>query len=191
MSTTSTDRFFESPVLGHPAGLFVLFFTEMWERFSYYGMRVLLVLFLTSSITGMNPGWGWERKGALALYGTYTSLVYITPIIGGWLADNKIGYRMAVVYGAIVMTLGHLFMAFETENFLYLGIGALIIGNGLFKPNMTSIISHMYKNHPEKKDGAFTLYYMGVNAGAFLGILLCGTLGEKYHWSWGFGLAGI
>jgi len=189
--STSTDKFFESPVLGHPAGLFVLFFTEMWERFSYYGMRVLLVLFLTSSITGMNPGWGWERKGALALYGTYTSLVYITPIIGGWLADNKIGYRMAVVYGAIVMTLGHLFMAFETENFLYLGIGALIIGNGLFKPNMTSMISHMYKNHPEKKDGAFTLYYMGVNAGAFLGILLCGTLGEKYHWSWGFGLAGV
>ncbi|WP_457617146.1 peptide MFS transporter [Lutibacter sp.] len=191
MSTTTSDDFFKSNVLGHPAGLFVLFFTEMWERFSYYGMRVLLVLFLTSAITGFNPGWAWDRKAALALYGTYTALVYITPIIGGWLADNKIGYRMAVVYGAVVMTLGHLFMAFETETFLYLGIFCLIIGNGLFKPNMTSIISHMYKNHPEKKDGAFTLFYMGVNAGAFLGILLCGTLGEKYGWSWGFGLAGI
>ena len=190
MTTTEND-FFKNGVLGHPAGLFVLFFTEMWERFSYYGMRVLFVLFLTSAITGFNPGWAWDRKAALALYGTYTSLVYITPIIGGWLADNKIGYKMAVVYGALVMTLGHLFMAFETENFLYLGVFCLIIGNGLFKPNMTSIISHMYKNHPEKKDGAFTLYYMGVNAGAFLGILLCGTLGEKYNWSWGFGLAGI
>jgi len=190
MTTTEND-FFKNGVLGHPAGLFVLFFTEMWERFSYYGMRVLFVLFLTSGLTGFNPGWSWDRKAALALYGTYTSLVYITPIIGGWLADNKIGYKMAVVYGAIVMTLGHLFMAFETENFLYLGIFCLIIGNGLFKPNMTSIISHMYKDHPEKKDGAFTLYYMGVNAGAFLGILLCGTIGEKYSWSYGFGLAGI
>ncbi len=190
MNTTSTD-FFKSNVLGHPAGLFVLFFTEMWERFSYYGMRVLLVLFLTSALTGFNPGWAWDRKAALALYGTYTALVYITPIIGGWLADNKIGYKMAVVYGAIIMTLGHLFMSFETETFLYLGIFCLIIGNGLFKPNMTSIISHMYKDHPEKKDGAYTLFYMGVNAGAFLGILLCGTLGEKYGWSWGFGLAGV
>jgi POT family proton-dependent oligopeptide transporter len=188
---TTTDDFFKNGVLGHPAGLFVLFFTEMWERFSYYGMRVLLVLFLTSAATGFNPGWGWDRKAALALFGTYASLVYITPILGGWLADNKIGYRMAVVYGAIVMTLGHLFMAFETETFLYLGLLFLILGNGLFKPNMTSIISHMYKDHPEKKDGAFTLFYMGVNAGAFLGILLCGTLGEKYGWSYGFGLAGI
>ncbi len=191
MTTTTSDDFFKSKVLGHPAGLFVLFFTEMWERFSYYGMRVLLVLFLTSAATGFNPGWAWDRKAALALFGSYASLVYITPIIGGWLADNKIGYKMAVVYGAVVMTLGHLFMAFETELFLYLGLLCLIIGNGLFKPNMTSIISHMYKNHPEKKDGAFTLFYMGVNAGAFLGILLCGTLGEKYGWSYGFGLAGI
>ncbi len=188
---TTTDDFFKSKVLGHPAGLFVLFFTEMWERFSYYGMRVLLVLFLTSATTGFNPGWAWDRKAALALFGSYASLVYITPIIGGWLADNKIGYKMAVVYGAVVMTLGHAFMAIETELFLYLGLLCLIIGNGLFKPNMTSIISHMYKNHPEKKDGAFTLFYMGVNAGAFLGILLCGTLGEKYGWSYGFGLAGI
>lgn len=191
MESTSSNDFFKSNVLGHPAGLFVLFFTEMWERFSYYGMRVLLVLFLTSGMTGFNPGWEWDRKAALALFGTYASLVYITPIIGGWLADNKLGYKMAVVYGAIIMTLGHLCMAFESELFLYLGLLGLILGNGLFKPNITSIISHMYKNHPEKKDGAFTLFYMGVNAGAFLGILLCGTIGEKYSWSYGFGLAGI
>lgn len=186
----SKNNIFESTVLGHPAGLFVLFFTEMWERFSYYGMRAILVLFLMSSI-GIG-GWDWTSKQALALYGTYTAMVYLTPILGGYLADNFIGYRKAVVYGAIIMTMGHASMAVEFDHmFLYIGIGLLIIGNGLFKPNMTSIISHMYKDTPEKKDGAYTIFYMGVNAGAFLGILLCGYLGEKVSWSYGFGMAGI
>ena len=185
-----TTDFFKSKVLGHPSGLFVLFFTEMWERFSYYGMRALLVLFLVSSF-GLG-GWEWPRENALALYGTYTSLVYITPILGGWIADRIIGYRKAVVWGALIMTLGHASMAIESNPiFLYIGIGLLIVGNGFFKPNMTSIISHMYKDVPEKKDGAYTIFYMGVNAGAFLGILLCGYLGEKVGWSYGFGLAGI
>lgn len=176
-------------VLGHPSGLFVLFFTEMWERFSYYGMRALLVLFLTSSL--MDGGWGWPREHALALYGTYTSLVYLTPILGGYLADRVMGYRWAVIIGALAMTLGHASMAIETPFFMYLGLAFLVVGNGFFKPNMTSIISDMYKDHPEKKDGAFTIYYMGVNAGAFLGIMLCGYIGEKVGWGWGFGLAGI
>ena len=176
-------------MLGHPTGLFVLFFTEMWERFSYYGMRAIFVLFLTASF--MDGGWEWPRENALALLGTYASLVYLTPIAGGALADQLIGYRRAIVIGASVMALGHAAMAVETPTFLYIGIGLLIIGNGFFKPNMTAIISHMYKNHQEKKDGAFTIYYMGVNAGAFLGIMLCGYLGEKVGWSWGFGLAGI
>lgn len=189
MAETSTDHFFKNPVLGHPAGLFVLFFTEMWERFSYYGMRALLVLFLTSSL--MDEGWGWPREHALALYGTYTSLVYLTPILGGYIADKIIGYRNAVVIGALVMTLGHASMALETHFTLYLGLFFLVIGNGFFKPTMTSIISQMYENHSYKKDGAYTIYYMGVNAGAFLGILLCGYLGEEWGWSWGFGLAGI
>ena len=189
MAETSTDHFFKNPVLGHPAGLFVLFFTEMWERFSYYGMRALLVLFLTSSL--MDEGWGWPREHALALYGTYTSLVYLTPILGGYIADKIIGYRNAVVIGALVMTLGHASMALETHFALYLGLFFLVIGNGFFKPTMTSIISQMYENHSYKKDGAYTIYYMGVNAGAFLGILLCGYLGEEWGWSWGFGLAGI
>lgn len=181
---------FDSKVLGHPSGLFVLFFTEMWERFSYYGMRALLVLFLISAF-GIG-GWNWPSEHALALYGTYTALVYITPILGGYIADKIIGYRKAVVIGAIIMTLGHASMAIEVHSFfLYLGIALLIIGNGFFKPNMTSIISHMYKDTPEKKDGAYTIFYMGVNAGAFLGILLCGYLGEKVGWSYGFGLAGI
>lgn len=190
MSTTK-ENFFDSKVLGHPAGLFVLFFTEMWERFSYYGMRALLVLFLTASITGVNPGWEWTTEAALSLLGTYALLVYLTPIAGGYLADKYLGYRNAVVIGALLMTLGHASMAAETPFFLYIGIALLILGNGFFKPNMTSIISYMYEDHEDKKDGAYTIFYMGVNAGAFLGIMLCGYVGEKVGWSWGFGLAGI
>lgn len=188
-TAANTDDFFKTKVLGHPAGLFVLFFTEMWERFSYYGMRALLVLFLVSKLT--DGGWEWPEENALALYGTYTSLVYLTTIMGGYLADKYLGYRWAVVIGAFLMTLGHASMAVETPTFLYIGIGLLIFGNGFFKPNMTSIVSYMYKDHPEKKDGAYTIFYMGVNAGAFLGIMLCGYIGEKVSWSWGFGLAGI
>ncbi len=190
MSNT-TDQFFKDKVLGHPAGLFVLFFTEMWERFSYYGMRAILVIFLTGAIVGENPGWGWDKPAALSLLGTYAMFVYLTPIVGGWLADNKIGYRAAVVIGALLMTLGHAAMAAETPFFLYVGITLLILGNGFFKPNMTSIISKMYEGRDDKKDGAYNIFYMGVNAGAFLGIMLCGWLGENVGWSWGFGLAGI
>jgi POT family proton-dependent oligopeptide transporter len=188
---SSNTKFFENNVLGHPAGLFVLFFTEMWERFSYYGMRAILVIFLTGLITGDNPGWGWSSEAAMSLLGTYAMLVYLTPIAGGWLADNKIGYRMAVVIGALLMTIGHAAMAVETPTFLYIGIAFLILGNGFFKPNMTSIISKMYEGHDEKKDGAYNIFYMGVNAGAFLGIMLCGWIGENVGWSYGFGLAGV
>ncbi|MEP7080052.1 MAG: MFS transporter, partial [Ginsengibacter sp.] len=120
----------------HPPALFILFFTEMWERFSYYGMRALLVLFLITSFTG--GGWGWERKEALQLYAVYTGLVYLTPIIGGWIADKFIGYRKAVIFGALIMTLGHASMAMDTHFFFYLGLSLLIIGNGLFKPNISS-----------------------------------------------------
>jgi len=188
---SEVDYLFKDKVLGHPAGLFVLFFTEMWERFSYYGMRAILVIFLTASMTGENPGWAWTRENALSLLGTYALLVYLTPILGGYIADRKIGYRLAVVIGALLMTLGHASMAVETPTFLYIGISFLILGNGFFKPNMTSIISKMYEGHDDKKDGAYTIFYMGVNAGAFIGIMLCGYLGEKVGWSFGFGLAGI
>jgi len=176
-------------LMGHPSGLFVLFFTEMWERFSYYGMRAILVLFLTRSI--MEGGWGWSREEALSLYGTYTMLVYFSPIIGGFLADRFLGYRKAVAIGAFIMTLGHAAMALDTPWALYVGIAGLVAGNGLFKPNITSIISGVYKNAQDKKDGAFTIFYMGVNAGAFIGILLCGYIGETVGWHYGFGLAGI
>ena len=187
----NTDQFFDKTVIGHPAALFVLFFTEMWERFSYYGMTAILVIFLTGAILGDNPGWGWSSSSALSLLGTYAMFVYLTPLVGGWLADNKIGYRNAVVIGALLMTLGHASMALETPTFLYIGITLLVLGNGFFKPNMTSIISKIYEGRDNKKDGAYNIFYMGVNAGAFLGIMLCGWVGEKQGWSFGFGLAGI
>lgn len=186
---TAIDQIFKDKVLGHPAGLFVLFFTEMWERFSYYGMRALLVMFFTASL--MDEGWGWPREYAYAIFGTYTSLVYLSTLLGGYFADKIIGYRYAVAVGALLMTLGHGAMALETPFFIYTGLTLLVFGSGFFKPNMTSIISEMYKGKDEKKDGAYTIFYMGVNAGAFLGILLCGYLGEKVGWRWGFGLAGI
>ncbi|MHA3789771.1 peptide MFS transporter [Flavobacterium hauense] len=185
----SNQDFFKSKVLGHPAGLFILFFTEMWERFSFYGMRSLLILFFTASLA--DGGWGWPRENASALFGSYVGLVYLSTMLGGYFADRVIGFRWAVVVGAVLMTLGHASMAVETEFSIYFGLVLLVFGNGFFKPNMTSIISEMYKDHPEKKDGAYTLFYMGVNAGAFFGILLCGYLGEKVGWSYGFGLAGV
>ncbi len=185
----STDQFFKSTVLGHPSGLFVLFFTEMWERFSFYGMRALLVMFFTS--TALNGGWDWTREQAMALFGSYVGLVYLSTMMGGYFADKKIGYRWAVVIGALLMTLGHGSMALEAPFFIYTGLILLVFGNGFFKPNMISIVSEMYKDRPEKKDGAYTIFYMGVNSGAFFGIVLCGYLGEQVGWNWGFGLAGV
>ncbi|SDW42902.1 peptide MFS transporter [Aequorivita viscosa] len=188
---TDIENLFKDTVLGHPVGLFILFFTEMWERFSFYGMRILLILFLTAPLMSDNPGWDWPREHALALIGTYASLLYLTPIIGGWIADKFTGYRLAVVIGCVVMTLGHAAMALETTSSFYLGLALLVIGTGFFKPNITSIISEMYKTRESKKDGAYTIFYMGVNAGAFFGMMLCGYLAENYGWAYGFGLAGI
>ena len=182
---------FDTQVLGHPAGLFVLFFTEMWERFSFYGMRVLLINFLTMTLIGYTPGWSWSTENATALFGTYAMLVYLTPILGGIIADKITGYRWAVIIGAVIITLGHVSMAFETEFSLYFGLGLLVIGTGFFKPNMVSFVSEMYKYLPEKKDAAYTIFYMGVNSGSFFGMMLCGYLAERIGWSWGFGLAGV
>lgn len=175
-------------IFGHRPGLFVLFFTEMWERFSYYGMRVLFVVFLLKEAFN---GDLWNRADAGALYGIYTGLVYFTPMLGGILADRLLGYRRAVMLGAFIMTLGHASLAFETETTWYIGLALLIIGNGLFKPNISSIVGQLYANSPERKDGAYTIFYMGINAGAFLGILLCSYYGESISFGLGFGLAGI
>lgn len=178
-------------VMGHPAGLFVLFFTEMWERFSYYGMRALLTVFLISEIA--KGGWGWSNEDAMELYAWYTGLVYLTPLIGGIIADKLTGYRKAVSIGALIMTLGHASMALEgiSNSFFFAGLGLMILGNGMFKPNISSIVGQLYPNNSSKKDAGYTIFYMGINAGAFLGMLLCGYIGEKYDWHYGFGLAGV
>ncbi|MEM8584625.1 MAG: peptide MFS transporter, partial [Bacteroidota bacterium] len=187
MDSSSLPGANNKQIFGHKPGLFVLFFTEMWERFSYYGMRVLLVVFLVEVAFDEQ----WSRADALALYGIYTGFVYFTPMIGGILADRFLGYRRAVALGALIMTLGHASMALETEVFFYLGLLLLIIGNGLFKPNISSIVGQLYSKNPELKDGAYTIFYMGINAGAFLGIGLCSYYGEQISYSLGFGLAGI
>ena len=181
----------EKEIFGHPVGLFMLFFTEMWERFSYYGMRALLVLYLISEISGDNPGLGWDRSEASSLYGWYTMLVYITPIIGGILADKYLGFRKAILIGAVLMTLGHLSLAFHPMPAFYLGLGLLIVGNGFFKPNISSIVGQLYPENSAKKDSGYTIFYQGINVGAFLGSILCGYLGETYGWHYGFGLAGV
>ncbi len=178
-------------VIGHPAGLLVLFFTEMWERFSYYGMRALLTLFLVSSLA--DGGWEWTRADAMSLYGWYTGFVYLTPILGGIIADRLTGFRKAIIIGAVMMTLGHASMALEIfdKNFFFIGLALLILGNGMFKPNISSMVGQLYPDNSAKKDSGYTIFYMGINAGAFLGMLLCGYIGEKIGWHYGFGLAGV
>ncbi len=196
MTTNQSQNQNQAELMGHPVGLFVLFFTEMWERFSYYGMRALLILFLTAKI--MEGGWEWEKKEAYALYGWYVMLVYFLPMLGGWLADNKWGHVKTVIVGASIITAGHAALAIADMDIgmdlsfvFYIGLLLLVIGTGLFKPNMSSIVGKMYPPHSNKKDGAYTIFYMGVNSGAFIGTLLVGWIGEHYGWKFGFGLAGI
>ena len=178
-------------VMGHPASLFVLFFTEMWERFSYYGMRALLTVFLITEI--VKGGWGWTNGEAMELYAWYTGLVYLTPLIGGMIADKLTGYRKAILWGALIMTLGHASMALEgsSNTFFYIGLVLMILGNGMFKPNISSMVGQLYPDTSAKKDAGYTIFYMGINSGAFLGMLLCGYIGEKIGWHYGFGLAGV
>lgn len=166
----------------HPPGLKVIFFTEMWERFSYYGMRALLVLYLVKAL-------GYERSAALELYGTYTGLVYLTPLVGGYLADRYLGIRQAAVTGAIIMMFGHFAMAFPA--LLHLALGLLIVGNGLFKPNTSTMVGMLYREHDPRRDGGYTIFYMGINLGAFFSPLVAGTLGETLGWHWGFASAGV
>jgi proton-dependent oligopeptide transporter, POT family len=167
---------------GHPRGLYVLFTTEMWERFSYYGMRALLVLYLTKAI-------GLDRPSALNIYAIYTGLIYLTPLIGGRLADRYLGQRKAVFIGGILMALGQL--ALTQKDFLYLGLGLLIVGNGFFKPNISTMVGTQYPQGDVRRDGAYTIFYMGINLGAFLSPLICGPLGERIGWGYGFGAAGV
>jgi POT family proton-dependent oligopeptide transporter len=166
----------------HPPGLKVIFLTEMWERFSYYGMRALLVLYLVKSL-------GYARADALELYGIYTALVYLTPLLGGTLADRYLGIRPGAVIGAIVMMCGHFAMAFPS--LLHVALGLLVVGNGFFKPNTSTMVGLLYRAHDPRRDGGYTIFYMGINLGAFFSPLVAGTLGERLGWHWGFASAGI
>jgi POT family proton-dependent oligopeptide transporter len=177
-------------LFGHPSGLYLLFATEMWERFSYYGMRALLVLTLVAGTESANPGFGWTNGQALSLYGLYTALTYFTPLIGGWLADNFLGQRRSVIIGGIVMAAGQFTLAASVPGNLalfYLGLGLLILGNGFFKANISTMVGELYAEGDARRDGAFSIFYMGINAGAFLAPLVCSTLGESDSWGWRYG----
>ncbi|MFY0630659.1 MAG: peptide MFS transporter [Flavobacteriaceae bacterium] len=181
----------ERELFGHPAGLYVLFFTEMWERFSYYGMRALLVLYLTSKTTDLNPGVGWAQGDALALYGWYTALVYIMSIPGGILADKFLGQKKAVILGAILLVIGHSVLAIEAMWAFYTGLVFIILGVGCLKPNISTMVGGLYKKGDLRRDKGFTIFYIGINIGAFLSGLVVGYVGEVHGWHYGFGLAGI
>jgi POT family proton-dependent oligopeptide transporter len=178
--------------LGHPVGLFVLFFAEMWERFSYYGMRALLIFYLTQH-------WLFSDEASSIIYGAYTALVYITPVIGGYLADRYLGQRKAVLFGAVLLTFGHFLMAFEGDggqdsaaiNVFWLALSFIIVGSGFLKANISVIVGQLYPRTDVRRDGAYTIFYMGINLGAFIGTLVAGYLGQTYGWAYGFGAAGV
>lgn len=181
----------EKTFFGHPRGLSTLFFTEMWERFSYYGMRALLVLYMVAPATGDNPGLALDEGSAKAIYGTYVSLVYLTPIAGGWIADRILGLRRAVLYGGIVIAVGHYLMAVQSEATFWLGLLTIALGTGLLKPNVSGMVGELYAEADTRRDAGFSIFYMGINLGSLLAPLACGTLGEEYDWHLGFAAAGV
>lgn len=185
VSVTGENPQNSATLFGHPTGLFNLFFAEMWERFSYYGMRALLVFYMTKGFLGYND------NRAYTVYGAYTALVYMTPFIGGMLADRLLGQRIAVIIGGLLMAAGHLMMGIENSTAFYLAMALLIVGNGFFKPNISTIVGSLYPPGSHRRDGGFTIFYMGVNLGAAMSPLLCGYIGETYGWHLGFGLATI
>jgi proton-dependent oligopeptide transporter, POT family len=172
-------------LFGHPAGLYTLFFAEMWERFSFYGMRALLTLYLVKGFLKYND------SDAYTIYGAYTALIYMMPFFGGMLADRLLGARRAIILGGLLMAIGSACLMFANTLLFYTGLGIVIIGNGFFKPNISSIVGTLYHQFPGKRDGGFTIFYMGINLGAAVAPLLCGTIGETYGWHWGFLLATI
>ena len=177
---------------GHPKGLYILFFAEMWERFSYYGMRALLIFYLTQH-------WLFNDSASNIVYGAYVSLVYITPVLGGWLADRYLGQRKAVAFGALLLTFGHFLMAFEgtggqndpTINIFWLALSFIIVGSGFLKANISVIVGQLYPLTDVRRDGAYTIFYMGINVGAAIGTIIAGYLGQTLGWAYGFGAAGI
>ena len=178
-------------LFGHPVGLYVLFFTEMWERFSYYGMRGILVLYMASSATAIDPGLGWTNKDAIWLYGWYTMLVYVASIPGGWVADKFLGQKKTVMFGGLLLCLGHGILAISHEWAFFTGLLLIILGVGGLKPNISTMVGGLYKEGDIRRDSGFTIFYIGINLGAFLASITVGLVAYYYGWHYGFGLAGI
>ena len=189
--STAIKQAHQKELFGHPVGLYVLFFTEMWERFSYYGMRAILVLYLIGATEDVNAGLGWTNGEALALYGWYTMLVYVASIPGGWIADKFLGQKKSVLYGGILLVAGHSILAVEEMWAFYSGLGLIIAGVGLLKPNISTMVGGLYKQGDIRRDKGFTIFYIGINVGAFLSGIIVGYVGEVHGWHYGFGLAGI
>ena len=185
-STRVTAALDDRAFFGHPRGLGLLFLCEMWERFSYYGMRAILVLYLINGI-------GWSAQDASRLYGTYTGLVWLTPLIGGYLADRVLGTRRSLVIGGLTIAAGHFLLAFQTMPFFYSGLALIVIGTGFFKPNVSTMVGQLYAPGDVRRDVGFTIFYTGINTGAFIAPLICGYLAEspKYGWHYGFAAAGV
>ena len=183
----------EKEIFGHPAGLYVLFFVEMWERFSYYGMRAILTLFLAAPVIMGDPqsGYGWSNAETLSFYGTYTMFVYLTSIPGGWIADKFIGQKKAVMVGGLLLCIGHGILAVDAQWAFFSGLVFIVLGVGLLKPNISTMVGGLYKQGDDKRDIGFYIFYMGINLGAFLGALIVGIVAAKWGWHYGFGLAGI
>lgn len=185
-SSTTSGTF-----MGHPKGLFVLFLTELWERFSFYGMRAIFTLYLTHETTGDNPGFGWTSKEALALYGWYGMMVYFTGIFGGYIADKWLGQKKSVLLGGLFIIAGQFSLAIEGESAWYAGLGLLVCGVGLLKPNISTMVGSLYPKGDSRRDAGFTIFYIGINLGALGAPLLVGTIGELYSWHLAFSLAGF
>lgn len=181
----------ETTLWGHPKGLYILFFTELWERFSFYGMRAILILYLTAKTTETNAGLGWDNVSALEIYGWYTMLVYVMSVPGGLLADRLIGQKKAVMVGSVLIIIGHFILIFPELWAFYTGAFTIILGVGALKPNISSMVGGLYKPGSEKRDTAFTIFYIGINIGAFTAPLIVGYIGEVINWNLGFGVAGI
>jgi len=189
--TDAVKQAHQKELFGHPVGLYVLFFTELWERFSYYGMRALLVLYVATSATAVDPGLGWSNGDAIWLYGWYTMLVYVASIPGGWLADKFLGQKRTVMLGGFLLCAGHLVLAIPAEWAFFTGLLLIILGVGGLKPNISTMVGGLYKEGDIRRDSGFTIFYIGINIGAFLSSIIVGLVAYEYGWHYGFGLAGI
>ena len=189
MTQDTTPYVSDTRFFGHPRGLATLFFTEMWERFSYYGMRALLLLYMTAPLAA--GGLGFDEAQGGAIYGLYTSMVYMTALPGGWIADRLIGQRKAVLYGGILIAAGHFSLAVPSLAMFYLGLFLIVIGTGLLKGNVSVVVGQLYGPEDKRRDAGFSIFYMGINLGAFVAPIVCGYLGQRVSWHTGFAAAGV